>query len=101
MPGMEFLACCTHVDTAPHQDSDCETDVCASVESGFYKTEERAVEAPAPLLAAIIPALLLSVPSANSATSAVVASSVPDELPQRWQFTFRTAAPPRAPSFVS
>lgn len=101
LPGLEFLACGTSVEAASHQQSDCQTDGCASVESGFYKTEERAVEAPAPLVAAVIPALLLSVPAENDFLSVVVASSVPDELPQRWQFVFRTAAPPRAPSFVS
>src|SRR5438046_1062407 len=101
LPGMEFLACCAHVDTAPHQHRDCETDLCASVESGFYKTEERAVDVSAALTSAIIPALLLSVRAEDSSSSAIVASSVPDELPQRWQFAFRAAAPPRAPSFVS
>lgn len=101
LPGMEFLACCAPAETASHQDSDCKTDSCASVESGFYKTEERAVEAPAPVVTAVIPALLLSLPAEDESPRAVTSGCVPDELPQRWQFAFRTAAPPRAPSFVS
>ncbi len=99
--GLEFLACCNHEDTAPHQDKDCETDVCASVESGNYKTEERAVTVPTQSLVATISALLLTAAPAIPSTSVIAISSVPAELPQRWQFAFRTAAPPRAPSFVS
>jgi len=101
LPGLGFLACCDHPDTAPHQDEDCQTDVCASVESGNYKTEERAVMAPAPaLVEAILTPLATAAPENPSATVAAT-SSVPIELPQLWQFAFRTAAPPRAPSLVS
>lgn len=101
LPGLEFLDCSTGEDAAPHQNDDCQTDVCASVESGNYKTEEQAVAAPAPALVAVmeIP-LLASAPEIPSAV-VVATSSVPIELPPRWQFAFRTAAPPRAPSFVS
>jgi len=101
LPGLEFLGCCASADAAPHQDDDCQTDLCASVESGHYKTEERAVTAPTPLLLATIPAPLLTAAPENSSATVLATTSVPAELPQRWQFAFRTAAPPRAPSFVS
>ena len=101
LPGLESLACCDHADAAPHQDDDCQTDVCASVESGNYKTEEHAVSAPLPaLLAAVLAPLLTAVPE-NAYVTVDSTTSVPIELPQVWQFAFRTAAPPRAPSFVS
>ena len=32
---------------------------------------------------------------------AVAIIQVPPEIPRSWQFSFRTALPPRAPSFVS
>lgn len=101
LPGMEFLACGDHAGTAPHQDKDCETDVCASVESGNYKTEERAVMAPAPAPVESIPTLSATAAPENASATVVATSSVPIELPQLWQFAFRTAAPPRAPSFIS
>ena len=101
LPGFEFLACCDHADTAPHQDDDCQTDVCASVESGNYKLPEFAVAAPAPVLVASMLTSLAPTEPENPSATGVATSSVPIELPQRWQFTFRTAAPPRAPTFVS
>lgn len=101
LPGLEFLACCDHADTGPHQDDDCQTDLCASVESGHYKTEERAITAPAPAPQATLVATLLIPALENSVPTIAATPSVPAELRQRWQFAFRTAAPPRAPSFVS
>jgi hypothetical protein len=101
LPGMEFLVCCPHEDASPHQDSDCDDDVCAVVESASYKTENNRVVIPTPMLA---PALLLSsllslevIPAANP----VAFEASPPELPATWQFFFRTALPPRAPSFIS
>jgi hypothetical protein len=101
LPGLESLACCDHADTAPHQDQDCQTDLCASVESGNYKIEERSVSAPAPVLVAVAVVPLLASAPENPSATVPATSSVPIELPQLWQFAFRTAAPPRAPSFVS
>jgi hypothetical protein len=101
LSGLEILGCCTSAPAASHQESDCQTDLCASVESGYYKTEERAVTAPAPALqvALLTPALSRALECLTA--TIVVTPSVPAELRQRWHFVFRTAAPPRAPSFVS
>jgi hypothetical protein len=101
LPGLESLACCDQAGTAPHQDNDCQTDVCASVESGDYKLEERTVSAPTPVLVAVAVVPLLASALENPSATVPAISSVPIELPQLWQFAFRTAAPPRAPSFVS
>ena len=101
LSGLEFLGCCTSAEAEPNQADDCQTDLCASVESGHYKLEEQAVAAPAPALveAFLIP-MLTAVPK-NPPASFVASTSIPPELPQRWQFAFRAAAPTRAPSFVS
>ncbi len=102
MPGLEFLACADEAAAAPHQENDCETDSCASVESGFYKTEDGRQVVPTPPLAAspFLTAGLLE--AAQPATAGcIVFDSAPPELPKVWQFSHRAAAPPRAPSFVS
>lgn len=102
MPGLEFLACADETDAAPHQENDCETDGCASVESGFYKTEDGRQVVPMPPLvaSAFLTAILLE--STQPATiSRIDFDSAPPELPKVWQFAHRAAAPPRAPSLVS
>jgi len=101
LSGLEFLGCCSATPVESHQEDDCQTDLCASVESGYYKTEERAVTAPSPVL--LVELLIASLMPAqeNLTVTGIASPSVPAELRQRWQFDFRTAAPPRAPSFVS
>ena len=101
LPGMEFLACCPDEEGAPHQDSDCEDDACAVVESGSYKTENNRVAVPTPTL---VPALFLTpLPSLDAipAVDLVAFDASPPELRTTWQFSFRAALRPRAPSFVS
>jgi len=102
LPGLEFLSCCTHEDTAPHEDDDCEGDACAVVESGLYKSEERQASLPAPELQ--------SSPSPVSASETIppvagasgpVPSTTPPELSHIWQFSLRAALPVRAPSLAS
>lgn len=100
IPGLSFLGCCEQGDGVPGQDSDCQTDGCAAVESGFYKMEDGQASTSAPPLVPLTllrPLLSVQVPPAFIVTLDVV----PPELPVTWQFSFRTAAPPRAPSFVS
>ena len=100
IPGLSFMPCCEQGDGLPTQDKDCETDGCATVESGFYKMEDSPPALSAPPLAVLpllLPLLLVQVPPATTVTSDVV----PPELPVTWQFYFRAAAPPRAPSLVS
>lgn len=100
IPGLSFLACCEQGDGVPGQDKDCEADGCAAVESGFYKMEDGQASVSAPPLATLtllLSLLLVQVPPAT----AVTPDLVPPELAVMWQFFFRAAASPRAPSLVS
>jgi hypothetical protein len=102
IPGLGFVACCEEGNSTPLQDKECETDGCAAVESGFYKMEDGQPSVSAPPLVAVtslLPRLSLQIPSAPR--SHIDLESVPLELRVTWQFSFRTAAPPRAPSLVS
>jgi hypothetical protein len=104
LEGLEFLVCCSHdgeTEPAPHQDDDCETDGCASLESGLYKTEDGRVISPAPALElndGVLPDADAVAPTLFSAASR---SAAPPDLPARWQFLLRTASAPRAPSIAS
>jgi len=102
LPGLEFLTCADAAATTAHKDDACETDSCASIESGFYKTEDgRQVVPTPPLVPSAFLTAILQQAAQPSATTSIVLDSVPPELPKVWQFSFRTALPPRAPSFVS
>ena len=104
LPGFEFLSCCTHADvkqSASHHETDCQTDACAMIESGCYKQEDSAA---APVNLGVTRALLDGglaefEPPITASTSSGV--SAPPELSHGWQFSYRTALPPRAPSRVS
>lgn len=101
LPGLEFLACCPPPDKAPHQDNDCEQDGCSSVESGFYKVEAQTAFAPAPRLVVSFILSLWEAQASSVPPSPTLLSSSPPELPRVWQFSFRTALPPRAPPVVA
>lgn len=103
IPALQFLSCCP-TESAPHQDDDCETDGCAVVESGLYKTEERQASIPTPNLAVCAEPnwLLISLLEPTPAFAELPFLHLPPpEIPAGWRFAFRTALPPRAPSFVS
>lgn len=101
IPGFQFLVCCEQGE-APHQDSDCDTDACALVESGLYKAENNrvTVSAPAGLAVFFLPPPLEQM-SDLEALKRLCLDLVPPELPRVWQFSQRTALPPRAPSLRS
>ena len=101
VPGMEFLKTCCFVDSSTPSPKDCESDGCGAVEDGNYRAEEQSASAPQPvffvaLLARTIEALL---PEVQVYTCGVCLP--PPDLPKGWQFSYRTALPPRAPSFVA
>ncbi len=81
---------------------DCTDGVCDSVESGFYRSEEgQILSATMFILASFYSTeLLLPAPAPRDGISLCV-TTAPPECPASRQFVFRTAAPPRAPSFVS
>ncbi|HEX5219596.1 MAG TPA: hypothetical protein VFZ59_08505 [Verrucomicrobiae bacterium] len=101
LPGFEFLSCAIDADAA-HAESDCETDSCASIESGVYKTEDNQQTVPTPpsFTSEFLTTMLLAQTELVS-TSINDFAPAPPELPKSWQFSFRTALSPRAPSLVS
>jgi len=94
LPGFQFFQCATDAE----QDSDCESDACVQVESASYKVSETQTTVPVPPLTVLFQVSLLEMLPAQQPLP-VTAS--PPEIPLGWQFSFRTALPPRAPSFVS
>jgi hypothetical protein len=94
--GGDFFKC------APASEKgDCsgDADDCASVESGGYKISNTRLQIPVPVF---IVAILSLPPLAEAASQqAAPATAAPSGISSRWQFIFRTALPPRAPSFVS
>ncbi|MFO1512092.1 MAG: hypothetical protein U1F83_04120 [Verrucomicrobiota bacterium] len=103
LAGLEFLACADEpAPASTHQDNDCATDSCASIESGFYKTEEAPQVVPSPSLmpSETLTALLTEAVQPSSANQPVF-DFAPPEIPKLWQFSCRTALSPRAPSLVS
>lgn len=97
----DFLVCCDHDEAAAHQDTDCDTDGC-SFETQLYKAESARISVAAPDLLSVL--FLLpeqSEPAAHSSVNHVQPDAAPMELPRIWQFSHRTALPPRAPSLLS
>ena len=102
IPSLGFLVCCAHGDAAPHQDNDCDTDNCAAVEKSFYKSEDTqpSVTVPDFVLADSL-TLSLDELARVSPVCFNLPAFAPPELPVTWQFSYRTALPPRAPSIAS
>lgn len=101
LPGLGFLQTCCGDEALPSA-SDCQDDHCAAVESGLYKTEQRLSLAPAPIVWAALAAWVwLVAPAPDPFSDLGPAPSPPPELLSTWQFSRRTALPPRAPSLVA
>lgn len=105
IPGLKFLACSPESAAAPHQPSDCDdsNDACATIEGGLYKSEQSQVSAgKVPVFSVAFAFALLSQPATlDRVASHFSPEASPPELVHTWQFTSRTALPPRAPSFIS
>jgi hypothetical protein len=101
-----FLSCCTHTDDASteaeHHQDECATDPCSIIEGAQYKSSLQRLtvppfvaqivfQLPAPLDASLLLPRIVLRPSDDALS----------RLPVAWQFSARTALPPRAPSFVS
>ena len=94
VPGLEFLSCCDHADTAPHEDDDCETDACAIVESGFYKIEDDGAVLPE-LIAIVLPAVNL-----QRTVFFTPSQPAPPTISRVWSFVSRLSPPARAPALT-
>lgn len=101
VPGFDFLKCCCFVDSGPSSPKGCENDSCSAVENGSYRAEEQTASAPQPLLLLALFSLAIEAPMPEPQVASLVASESPPELPKVWQFSHRTALPPRAPSLAS
>jgi hypothetical protein len=98
----EFLSCCDHQATpAPHENN-CHSDSCATVEAGQYQSALQRLTLAPPTLQLHFESHLLT-PSALTLVAGLPGersdTAVPPPAP--WQFVFRTALSPRAPSLVS
>ena len=101
VPGLDFLACTDHAHEAPSEDKGCEADGC-SFEGQLYKVEKSQVSFSAPtFLFTFLLSPLFDELSAFKAVSHALPDAAPMVLPRVWQFSYRTALPPRAPSLLS
>jgi hypothetical protein len=101
VPGFSFLQWCCGEDECEQTPSNCGEEICGEVESGSYRLEENPNLAPGlVLLVAIADCDRITRPLAAPAPRLVPASSAPPELPRFWQFHYRMALPPRAPSLI-
>ena len=85
----------------PHSGKNSDTDSCASVESDNYTAKAGQLSVPAPVIGNAPVALIFSANLPLDFANIFAAQPPPPELPCGWQFVFRTASPPRAPSFAS
>ena len=101
VPGLDFLAGSDHAKDAAPEDKSCDTDGC-SFEGQLYKVEKSQASMPAPIfLFTFLLSPLIGELSASEAVSHVLPDAVPVQLARVWQFSYRTALPPRAPSLLS
>jgi len=101
IPGLGFLSCCEEGGNS--QDNDCQTDGCASLEDGLYKTENSQVHVVTPVFVLLeFPVLQGNhVVRGDESGRCVRVNFAPPEFAKTWQFSSRAAAPPRAPSLAS
>jgi hypothetical protein len=98
IPGLEFLRCAADTPTS----SDCQGDGCETVESALYKVPDQQNITPEPVFETVmLSSLMERVRRPCENHSSWLVTCAPPELPKVWQFSFRTALPPRAPSIVS
>jgi hypothetical protein len=101
LPGLDFLKTCCFVDSSPSAQGDCESDGCGDVEDGGYRMEEQTASAPQPFLILVLLSVVIEAPLQELQPCSLATSLPPPELPRAWQFYYRTALPPRAPSLVA
>ena len=99
--GLEFLQCAVAAQT-PDGSTDCGDCGCCAVEKSQYKSSQARVAIPSSDLLPLLPVTLMDIADKLPDEVGTAAfAAVPPELPKCWQFVFRTASPPRAPSFAS
>jgi hypothetical protein len=105
LAGFHFLSCEDQTEAANspvHSEKDCGSDGCWVIESGSYQAQKPLTAPAKPLLALVAGTLALPDLTQEASSGLVVtASPAPPELSRLWQFSRRTALPPRAPTFLS
>lgn len=101
LPGLHWLECCCAGDAAERGPSRCEQQSCGSLEAGAVKIAERLISAPAPLLVLLPAAAQAAELESLAGPVRASARTTPPALIRCWQFAFRAARPPRAPSYIS
>jgi hypothetical protein len=94
VPGLEFLKCAN--DTPAN--NQCNDDACSQLETATYKVSDTHAEFQLHTFIALLPLVVAEFPVDEQATAVIEA---PPEISCSWQFSFRAALPPRAPSSVS
>jgi hypothetical protein len=102
LPGMEFLRSCCFVDSSTASHNGCEGDGCEAVENAKYLPGQASVSVPQPalFLALGVSAVEAPLPKLRLYHCTNPDPDPPPDLSKAWQFSFRTALPPRAPSFI-
>jgi hypothetical protein len=99
VPGFEFLQC---IDAQTPGDTDCNDSSCCAFEKSQYQSSQVRVTIPPPDLLPLLPVALIETrTTVSDEVSAAAFADAPPVLPKGWQFVFRVASPPRAPSFAS
>jgi hypothetical protein len=98
MPGLEFLQC-----AGENGQSDCDDsgDACSELENPNYKLSKTNLEVPQPEFAILFHLLFQDSIRNVLETQPKRLNEVPPEISSSWQFSLRTALPPRAPSLIS
>lgn len=92
---LAFLKC---AGDGPESNNQCNGDACSQLETATYKVSDSHTDFLLLSFTAWSPLLILEFPPGEQAITVV---NSPPEIRRSWQFSFRTALPPRAPSFVS
>ena len=94
------LNCCASENGGSNQN---QTDkcVCSFLESGGILSEQSHITLPSPNELLVLFAVIQDTDELPAIHSVADATLAPPELKSCWQFSFRTALSPRAPSFVS
>lgn len=95
---LALFKCVDDTEQSSEQKSDCADDGCEQLETATYRSSDAQPDVAPPAFLVLFQLLNLTVPAHESCAAATTS---PPEILSGWQFTFRTALPPRAPSFVS
>src|SRR3569833_1371875 len=98
--GSGLIACCGEVSNDCGQTPVSGHCVCDLTKSGVFLATQHSVTAP-PAAGVEVFNLFSNLEARHSEELPAKLISSPPDLPTCWQFVFRTASPPRAPSFVS